>query len=218
MNFVGPSLLTMALMVGFGATAHTVPLLSETELQDAFAQARLKFQNTESNASAPEDPELPTSQATLPPPKLAPTLRTVNTPAPLEAVEPIAVIPPQEPEIAPAPMLASLTDMKPATGYTPRVDLADIRVNVNMEDVSLQQAVAQLVAHGRDKAGPWQIKWRISHDNQHILEDKMNVTAETTIGDFLSLMVDRVNNMTGVRLYISLFQANRMLLISDTYQ
>jgi len=60
------------------------------------------------------------------------------------------------------------------------------------------------------------VKFRLTPDNQHLLGEHMSLTAETTLGQFLNLLTERVNNMTGVQLFVNVFDSNRMILISDS--
>ena len=107
-------------------------------------------------------------------------------------------------------------DMNNDSGALPQVDLARLRVSVNYEDVTLAEAVRMIVDDAEDQVGPWDVKFRLTPDNQHLLGEHMSLTAETTLGQFLNLLTERVNNMTGVQLFVNVFDSNRMILISDS--
>lgn len=107
--------------------------------------------------------------------------------------------------------------MKMASGYIEEAPLRGLRMVIDMENVTLKQAVNRIIKQAEEKSGPWQVKWRVAQENKHILEEKVNLTAESTFAEFLEFLVDRVNNMSGVHLFVSIFEASRVIIISDTY-
>ena len=96
-------------------------------------------------------------------------------------------------------------------------DLSDIRVAVNIENATLQQVMEDIVSQAEEKTGPWDIAWRLKNENRYLLEDKVNLTAESNFDEFVGYMVDRVNNMSGVQLFVKVFNMSRVIVISDTY-
>ena len=65
--------------------------------------------------------------------------------------------------------------------------------------------------------GKWEVRWRLSPDNHFIVNERVNLTAETTFGEFVEFLTDRVNNMTGVQMFVKVFNSSRLIVISDTY-
>lgn len=92
-----------------------------------------------------------------------------------------------------------------------------VRVAVDVENRTLRDVVSEIVGFAENKSGPWKVKWRLRPENKHILEARVNLTAETTFEGFMNHLVDRVNNMTGVQLGVSVFDMSRIIVISDTH-
>lgn len=101
-----------------------------------------------------------------------------------------------------------------ADQYAP---IEDIIVAVNLENKTLEQVVGHIVEEARDEAGEWEVKWRVSAENNYILNERVNLIAETSLSEFMSYLVDRVNNMTGIQLFVTVFDKSRIIVISDTY-
>lgn len=120
-------------------------------------------------------------------------------------------------------------EMSPASIGQPEIDaynyvaeaeyapIEDIVVAVNLENQTLQQVVRHIIEEARDEAGEWDVKWRISAENNYILNERVNLIAETNLSEFMSYLVDRVNNMTGIQLFVTVFDKSRIIVISDTY-
>lgn len=106
------------------------------------------------------------------------------------------------------------TISEPEGGYIP---LGNITMTVNIENESVRQVVDTVVRMASEKAGPWQVKWRLRRQNDFLLSEKVNITAETTFEQFLEYLVDRINNLTGIQLFVTRFDGSRILIISDTY-
>ena len=98
------------------------------------------------------------------------------------------------------------------------IALGELRILVDMENVTLHQAVNGILQQAQDKTGPWLVKWRLKPDHEYLMREKVNLTAETTFGDFMSFLSERVNNMTGVNLFTRVFEGARVIVISDTYR
>ncbi len=97
------------------------------------------------------------------------------------------------------------------------VALEDIRVVLDVNNVTLREVMTQIVEQAASYTGPWTVKWRLGRDNMSLLDEKVNLTAEADFGDFCNLLVERVKNMTGAQLYVTAFAATRVLLVTDTY-
>ncbi|MBI1364068.1 MAG: hypothetical protein GC134_08790 [Proteobacteria bacterium] len=97
------------------------------------------------------------------------------------------------------------------------VSLPDLRVSINVENVPLEDVMKMILDQAQESTGPWSVKWRLSEDNKGIMNERVNLTAETTFDQFMTYLVDRVNNMTGTRLFVRLFDEARIILITDTY-
>ena len=90
-------------------------------------------------------------------------------------------------------------------------------IMVDIQHLSLRDAIEQVVDQASNTSGPWKVRWRLKTENSYILEEKVNVIAETTFEYFIDMMIERVKNMTGVQLFVTMFDGGRVIVISDTY-
>lgn len=104
-----------------------------------------------------------------------------------------------------------------AREYADHLPLGKLRVNVSFENAALQDILRYVLAQASDKVGPWEIEWRLKEENRRLLNERVNLTAEATFDDFMSYLVDRVNNMTGTQLFVRVFKVSRVIVISDTF-
>jgi hypothetical protein len=95
--------------------------------------------------------------------------------------------------------------------------IEEIIVTVDLENKTLEQVVEHIIDQARDEAGQWQIKWRVKAEHNYILSERVNLIAETNLSEFMSYLVDRVNNMTGIQLFVTVFDKSRIIVISDTH-
>lgn len=101
--------------------------------------------------------------------------------------------------------------------YAHFLPLEQLRVNVNFENAALQDILRYVIAQASDKVGPWEVEWRLKEENRRLLNERVNLTAESTFNDFMSYLVDRINNMTGTQLFVRVFKVSRVIVISDTF-
>ena len=66
-------------------------------------------------------------------------------------------------------------------------------------------------------SGPWTVKWRLKPENMDLMDERVNLTAESSFGEFVNLLSEPIRNMTGVQLYVNVFQGARMVLVTDTF-
>lgn len=104
-----------------------------------------------------------------------------------------------------------------AREYADYLPLGKLHVNVSFENAALQDILRYVLAQASDKVGPWEIEWRLKEENRRLLNERVNLTAEATFDDFMSYLVDRVNNMTGTQLFVRVFKVSRVIVISDTF-
>jgi hypothetical protein len=100
-----------------------------------------------------------------------------------------------------------------ATRYAP---LESVRLALDMQNVTLKQAVDQIVQGAASKVGPWSVRWQLAEENRYLLDELMNITAETTFDEFLAYMTEKVVNMSGVKLSTKVFNIGRVIVISDS--
>jgi hypothetical protein len=63
--------------------------------------------------------------------------------------------------------------------------------------------------------GPWKIKWKISDENKDILSTKFSLDTETSFDEFVSYLAQYLVNDRGVKITFSLFDRDRVIVISD---
>jgi hypothetical protein len=103
-------------------------------------------------------------------------------------------------------------------GGTPQnVSLNQIHVVVDVENESLRDVINQVVGQAAEHTGEWTVKWRLKPENADIPDQRVNLTAEAPFGEFVSLLSERVRNMSGVQLYLTAYSESRVILITDTY-
>lgn len=95
--------------------------------------------------------------------------------------------------------------------------IEDIIVTIDLENKTLEEVVENIIDKARNEAGNWQVKWRVSPEHNYILNERVNLIAETNLSEFMSYLVDRVNNMTGIQLFVTVFDKSRIIVISDTH-
>lgn len=100
-----------------------------------------------------------------------------------------------------------------ATRYAP---LESVRLALDMQNVTIKQAVEQILAGSASKTGPWAVRWQLAEENRYLLDELMNITAETTFDEFLAFMAEKVVNMSGVKLSTKVFNIGRVIVISDS--
>lgn len=108
----------------------------------------------------------------------------------------------------PKPVAATLANAEP---------IEKTVVQINIENQTLENVVDRVVDSARETSGNWQVKWRLSPENNYIREERVNITAETDLNGFMKFLADRVNNMTGVQLFVTVFDKAHIIVISDTY-
>lgn len=95
--------------------------------------------------------------------------------------------------------------------------LEGIRLVLDMQNVTIRQALDHILADAAPQTGPWTVRWQLAEDNRYLLNEPMNITAETTLDEFLAFMTEKVVNMSGVKLNAKVFNMGRVIVISDTY-
>ncbi len=99
-----------------------------------------------------------------------------------------------------------------------RADWMDIRqykVVVHQDDQTLEEMLAGILKHAEPFTGPWQIRWKISEPNKDLLTEKFSLDAEAPFEEFVSYLAQYIVNDRGVKLSVSLFDAERVIVISD---
>lgn len=108
-------------------------------------------------------------------------------------------------------------DDKVVGGTPSNIALENIRVVMDVENVTLRDVMANIVKQAASYTGPWTVKWRLQSQNLDLLDERVNLTAEANFGEFCDMLTERVKNMTGTQLFVTAFAGTRVLLVTDTY-
>lgn len=104
-----------------------------------------------------------------------------------------------------------------AGGQPENVALEDIRVVMDLENVTLREVMVAIAKQAAVYTGPWTVKWRLKPENTSLMDLRVNLTVEAPFGQFCALLTERVKNMTGTQLFVTAFESSRILLVTDTY-
>lgn len=99
-----------------------------------------------------------------------------------------------------------------------RADWMDIRqykVVVHQDNQTLESLLAGVLKHAEPFTGPWQIRWKISDQNRDLMTEKFSLDAEAPFEEFVSYLAQYIVNDRGVKLSVSLFDNERIIVISD---
>lgn len=104
------------------------------------------------------------------------------------------------------------------SGGTPEnVALENVKLVIDVEDVTLREVVNQVVGQAAEYTGSWTVKWRLKPENSAIADERVNLTAQAGFEDFVGLLTEKVRNLTGVQLFMTAYNEARVILITDTY-
>ena len=199
LNLLTPFLLVSLMMGSVAYAQESSDKLSEEEIQQLFQESAKQFERQRDNDEDRDD---------VAEEDLAESGDEDEFPADADSAEQGADV-----EIISEQAKQAEYD-RPIEGY---VRLSDINMVVDVSSKTIREVVDMVVSDAADKTGPWQVKWRLRKEHEFLLREKVNLTAESTFGEFIDHLVDRVNNMTGVRLFVTIFDASRIIVISDTY-
>lgn len=102
-------------------------------------------------------------------------------------------------------------------GRPENIPLDEIKLVIDVENATLRQVVTDVVAQAAHYSGPWRVKWRLKPENMGLLDEQVNLTAEAPFGEFFGLLSERVKNLTGTQLFVTVFGGARVILVADTY-
>lgn len=215
----------LALSLCACVSARAEELLDEDELQKAYRQAVEKFKQEQPEIVSEDlsDVTADSADEKVVQPKVSPV---GDEPTVLdgEKFKPYGYSVTKKPEsnevVTDEDGVATIKILKSAP-YKGRgsahVALEDLQMTLDMENVTLKRVLTSIVERAEEETGPWEVRWRLKPSNNYLMREKVNLTAEATFGQFLEYLVDRVNNMTGIRLFVSVFNGSRIIIISDTY-
>ena len=113
--------------------------------------------------------------------------------------------------------ISPTTQMIPGGRADKDLELERINLMVDVENATLRAVVADVVKQAAQHTGPWTVKWRLNNDNANLMDERVNLTAEAPLGEFFALLAEKVKNLTGTQLFVTVFSGTRVILITDTY-
>lgn len=119
------------------------------------------------------------------------------------------------PKMAPAPSLSVVVGGSPTLPQN--ISLHNVRLVLDVEDTTLADVMTKIVEQASAYTGRWTVKWRLKPENQDLLTERVNITAEAPFGEFVALLTERIRNLTGTQIYVTVFHGSRMILVSDTF-
>lgn len=185
--------------------AHpTVEYLSDDTLQKAFEQALTSFGQDTTAPATPTPIAAPVQQGNQMPGQV-PTVGGA-------ASAPITRMP--QPNNLPA--TAGIAIAASSVSANP-IPIGQVRLNVALENMPLEQVMENVMGKVSERTGKWDIRWRLNNENQRIRNERININAETDFEDFMAYLMERVNNMTGIQLFVKVFEGSRLIIIADNY-
>lgn len=108
---------------------------------------------------------------------------------------------------------------EPGMGYLPPsgewIPLKDYKVILHEDNVRMQELVRQVLDRAAPYVGPWTLKWKLQPENAEILNERFSLDAEVPFENFASYLQRYILQDRGVDLQFKLFDAERILVISD---
>ena len=98
---------------------------------------------------------------------------------------------------------------------TDLMNIRDYKVVVHADNQTLPEMMAEIMNRAEPFAGPWQVRWKLKPENQDLLTEKFSLDAETTFAEFVGYLAQFMVNDRGVKLSFSLFDRERVMLVSD---
>ena len=180
----------------------TIEYLSEDELQRAYERALSNFGQQTVPVETPEatTPENPNPSQV--PGQVPQVGQNTDTPG--------VNLPTNYPQNNAIPVATS----NAGTATTP---IGKVRLNVNLENMPLERVMENVIQTVSSKSGQWNIRWRLKNENERLRTERVNINAETDFETFMAYLMERINNTTGVQLYVKVFEGSRLIIIADNY-
>lgn len=95
------------------------------------------------------------------------------------------------------------------------MDLRQYRVAVHTDNLTLPDMLDSILKQATPYTGPWQVRWKLTPDNQDLLKETFSLDAETTFEEFINYLAQYIMNDRGVKLGFALFDQERLIVVSD---
>ena len=97
------------------------------------------------------------------------------------------------------------------------VPLGEVSIRIAYENMTIEDIMNQVAGKVAEQSGAWNVQWRLKEENRGIIDRRVNMNAESSFDEFLSHLTGKINNLTGVRLFVKVFEASRVIIISDSF-
>lgn len=97
------------------------------------------------------------------------------------------------------------------------IPLGSVRVNVSLENITLEEVILSTINDTEGQTGPWKVRWRLKDENQSLRHERVNINAESNFETFMANLMDKVNNTTGTKLFVKVFEVSRIIIIADNF-
>ncbi len=95
------------------------------------------------------------------------------------------------------------------------VDLRQFQLVLHVDNMTMADLVTHALEQARPYVGPWDVKWKLKRENEDILYERFSLDVETSFESFAGYLSDFVNTYRGFPLVFQVFEAERLLVISD---
>jgi hypothetical protein len=95
------------------------------------------------------------------------------------------------------------------------MDLRQYRVAVHTDNLTLPAMLDTILKQAAPYTGPWQVRWKLTNENQDLLKETFSLDAETTFEEFINYLAQYIMNDRGVKLGFALFDRERLIVVSD---
>lgn len=97
------------------------------------------------------------------------------------------------------------------------IELKQARLAVHVENKPFEDVIEDALREVLPYTGPWRLQWKISRDNQDVLNERFSLNAETTFGKFITQVAGFMMNHRGIELVFEQFDKDRIIIISDKH-
>ncbi len=95
------------------------------------------------------------------------------------------------------------------------MDLRQYKVVLHQDNQTLEELLADILKRAEPFTGPWQVRWKITEPNRDLMQERFSLDAEAPFEEFISYLAQYIVNDRGVKLSVSLFDSERIIVISD---
>lgn len=180
----------------------TVEYLSEQDLQRAYERALNNFGQQTTPVEPADAPQQTGTTPTETPGQVPQGVGSNETPG--------IALPTSYPQMGTIPVAAT-------NAGTATVPIGKVRLNVALENMPLERVMDNVMQTISARTGEWNIRWRLSTENQRVRTERVNINAETDFETFMAYLMERINNTTGIQLFVKVFEGSRLIIIADNY-